>query len=112
MALNNCNLFALSRLLSRYILELNKSEGIHDLGEIKWDMALCLLAVYLICYFSLWKGISTSGKVCIYLYAFEACDYFAPKMMPNDALYHNYYRLPFRSCGLQLYFHMPFYSFY
>lgn len=48
---------------SRYILELNKSQGIHDLGEIKWDMALCLLAVYLICYFSLWKGISTSGKV-------------------------------------------------
>lgn len=26
-------------------------------------MALCLLAVYIICYFSLWKGISTSGKV-------------------------------------------------
>lgn len=51
---------------SRYILELNKSQGIHDLGEIKWDMALCLLAVYLICYFSLWKGISTSGKVCIF----------------------------------------------
>uniref|UniRef100_A0A8W7P4X4 Transporter n=1 Tax=Anopheles coluzzii TaxID=1518534 RepID=A0A8W7P4X4_ANOCL len=48
---------------SRYILELDKSEGIHDLGAIKWDMALCLLAVYLICYFSLWKGISTSGKV-------------------------------------------------
>lgn len=48
---------------SRFILELNQSEGIHDLGAIKWDMALCLLAVYLICYFSLWKGISTSGKV-------------------------------------------------
>lgn len=42
---------------------MNHSEGIHDLGAIKWDMALCLLAVYLICYFSLWKGISTSGKV-------------------------------------------------
>lgn len=26
-------------------------------------MALCLFAVYVICYFSLWKGISTSGKV-------------------------------------------------
>lgn len=48
---------------SRYILELHKSEGLHDLGEIKWDIALCLLVVYLICYFSLWKGISTSGKV-------------------------------------------------
>ncbi|XP_065578295.1 sodium-dependent dopamine transporter-like isoform X2 [Artemia franciscana] len=47
----------------RNILELHKSDGIDNLGEIKWDMALSLLAVYLICYFSLWKGISTSGKV-------------------------------------------------
>ncbi|PSN46890.1 hypothetical protein C0J52_17564 [Blattella germanica] len=47
----------------RAILELNESSGLHDLGAIKWDMALCLLAVYFICYFSLWKGISTSGKV-------------------------------------------------
>lgn len=51
---------------SRAILELQGSEGLHDLGPIKWDMALCLLAVYIICYFSLWKGISTSGKVCDY----------------------------------------------
>ncbi|XP_037045046.1 sodium-dependent dopamine transporter isoform X1 [Bradysia coprophila] len=54
---------AASEYFYRYILELNESEGIHDLGSIKWDLALCLLAVYLICYFSLWKGISTSGKV-------------------------------------------------
>ena len=45
------------------LLELNHSKGIDDLGRIKWDIALCLLLVYLICYFSLWKGISTSGKV-------------------------------------------------
>lgn len=50
---------------SRKILELHKSDGLHDLGTIKWDMALCLIIVYLICYFSLWKGISTSGKVKI-----------------------------------------------
>ncbi|KAL6265072.1 hypothetical protein P5V15_005163 [Pogonomyrmex californicus] len=48
---------------NRAILELHESEGLHDLGAIKWDIALCLLVVYLICYFSLWKGISTSGKV-------------------------------------------------
>ncbi|XP_058125149.1 sodium-dependent dopamine transporter [Anopheles ziemanni] len=54
---------ASSEYFNRYILELHKSEGIHDLGAIKWDMVLCLLVVYLICYFSLWKGISTSGKV-------------------------------------------------
>jgi len=47
----------------RGLLELNQSSGIDDLGYVKWDVALCLLLVYLICYFSLWKGISTSGKV-------------------------------------------------
>lgn len=50
-------------VFSRVILEMQHSEGLHDLGSVKWDMAICLLIVYLICYFSLWKGISTSGKV-------------------------------------------------
>lgn len=54
---------AASEYFNRAILELHRSEGLHDLGAIKWDIALCLLAVYIICYFSLWKGISTSGKV-------------------------------------------------
>ncbi|XP_034255510.1 sodium-dependent dopamine transporter isoform X1 [Thrips palmi] len=54
---------AASEYFNRAVLELQHSNGIHDLGNIKWDMALCLLAVYVICYFSLWKGISTSGKV-------------------------------------------------
>ena len=49
-------------MFRRGLLELNQSKGIDDLGAIKWDIALCLLVVYLICYFSLWKGISTSGK--------------------------------------------------
>ncbi|XP_011313206.1 sodium-dependent noradrenaline transporter-like [Fopius arisanus] len=48
---------------NRAILELHESAGLHDLGIVKWDISLCLLIVYLICYFSLWKGISTSGKV-------------------------------------------------
>uniref|UniRef100_A0A915LB28 ATP synthase F0 subunit 8 n=1 Tax=Romanomermis culicivorax TaxID=13658 RepID=A0A915LB28_ROMCU len=32
-------------------------------GRIQWQLAVSLLAVYLICYFSLWKGIKMSGKV-------------------------------------------------
>ncbi|XP_031845957.2 sodium-dependent dopamine transporter isoform X2 [Nomia melanderi] len=54
---------AAQEYFNRAILELHESQGLHDLGAIKWDIALCLLVVYLICYFSLWKGISTSGKV-------------------------------------------------
>ncbi|CAG7711382.1 unnamed protein product [Allacma fusca] len=64
-ASTNCSNFTspAEEYFVRNILELNKSTGIHDLGYIKTDMAACLLAVYIICYFSLWKGISTSGKV-------------------------------------------------
>lgn len=50
-------------IFRRGMLELHNANGVENLGHIKWQMALCLLAVYLICYFSLWKGISTSGKV-------------------------------------------------
>lgn len=58
---------------TRHLLELQHSSGIDDLGSIKWDMALCLLAVYVICYFSLWKGISTSGKVVWFTALFPYC---------------------------------------
>ncbi|CAD5221262.1 unnamed protein product [Bursaphelenchus xylophilus] len=34
-----------------------------ELGDMNWGLVACTLIVYLICYFSLWKGISTSGKV-------------------------------------------------
>ncbi|KAK3607271.1 hypothetical protein CHS0354_002248 [Potamilus streckersoni] len=47
----------------RKMLELHRSGGIFEVGEIKWQMVLCLLGVYIICYFSLWKGIKMSGKV-------------------------------------------------
>ncbi|XP_017476557.1 PREDICTED: sodium-dependent dopamine transporter-like [Rhagoletis zephyria] len=48
---------------NRGFLQYHHSSGIHDLGYIRAEIALSLLLVYLICYFSLWKGISTSGKV-------------------------------------------------
>ncbi|KAJ8312840.1 LOW QUALITY PROTEIN: hypothetical protein KUTeg_010213 [Tegillarca granosa] len=47
----------------RGFLGLHESSGIFDVGYPQWQIVLCLLGVYLICYFSLWKGISTSGKV-------------------------------------------------
>ena len=45
------------------VLEIQRSDGLGDLGSIKWSIALCLLAVFVIVYFSLWKGIKSSGKV-------------------------------------------------
>uniref|UniRef100_A0A7E4UTE1 Transporter n=1 Tax=Panagrellus redivivus TaxID=6233 RepID=A0A7E4UTE1_PANRE len=37
--------------------------SLYELGSINWQTVFCLLAVYFICYFSLWKGIQMSGKV-------------------------------------------------
>ncbi|VDM99060.1 unnamed protein product [Thelazia callipaeda] len=39
------------------------ARSLDNLGSVNWEIAFCLLLVYLICYFSLWKGIKMSGKV-------------------------------------------------
>lgn len=47
----------------RGVLHLHKSRGIHDLGLPRWDLSLCLVVVVFILFFSLWKGVKSSGKV-------------------------------------------------
>lgn len=47
----------------RGVLHLHQSRGIHDLGLPRWDLTLCLVVVVCILYFSLWKGVKSSGKV-------------------------------------------------
>lgn len=37
--------------------------GIEDLGGIRWQLVLCLLAAWLIIFFCLFKGVKSSGKV-------------------------------------------------
>uniref|UniRef100_A0A1I7WQV9 Sodium-and chloride-dependent glycine transporter 2 n=1 Tax=Heterorhabditis bacteriophora TaxID=37862 RepID=A0A1I7WQV9_HETBA len=41
------------------------TRGLDDLGDVNWHIVVCLGIVYLICYFSLWKGIGMSGKVLL-----------------------------------------------
>ena len=42
---------------------LSLSSGISELGTLKWDLALCLLLVWLVCFFCIWKGVKSTGKV-------------------------------------------------
>ncbi|XP_042211445.1 sodium-dependent serotonin transporter-like, partial [Homarus americanus] len=44
------------------VLEVDKSTGIGDLGPVKGSLALCLCSVFFLVYFSLWKGVKSSGK--------------------------------------------------
>uniref|UniRef100_A0A4W4HBN0 Transporter n=1 Tax=Electrophorus electricus TaxID=8005 RepID=A0A4W4HBN0_ELEEL len=48
---------------TREVLRLHESHGIHDLKEPRWELSLCLGLVVFILYFSLWKGVKSSGKV-------------------------------------------------
>ncbi|KAK3787759.1 hypothetical protein RRG08_049705 [Elysia crispata] len=42
---------------------LGLSSGVGDPGNIKWDLALCLLLAWIVVYFCICKGIKSSGKV-------------------------------------------------
>ncbi|XP_066569498.1 sodium-dependent noradrenaline transporter [Amia ocellicauda] len=52
-----------AQFYERGVLNLHESQGIHDLGLPHWKLTLCLVVVVFILYFSLWKGVKTSGKV-------------------------------------------------
>ncbi|CAK6444227.1 unnamed protein product [Pipistrellus nathusii] len=47
----------------RGVLHLHESRGIGDLGPPRWQLTSCLVLVIVLLYFSLWKGVKTSGKV-------------------------------------------------
>ncbi|KAL1115231.1 hypothetical protein AAG570_007262, partial [Ranatra chinensis] len=54
---------AASEYFSRGVLEMQWSDGLHDIGFPKWQLVLCVLAVYCMLYLSLFKGVKSSGKV-------------------------------------------------
>ncbi|XP_007254595.2 sodium-dependent dopamine transporter [Astyanax mexicanus] len=47
----------------RGVLHMQDSRGIDDLGLPRWQLTCCLAVVIVVLYFSLWKGVKTSGKV-------------------------------------------------
>uniref|UniRef100_A0A673JB76 Sodium-dependent serotonin transporter-like n=1 Tax=Sinocyclocheilus rhinocerous TaxID=307959 RepID=A0A673JB76_9TELE len=47
----------------RQVLQVHLSPGLHQLGWVSWQLALCLLFIFTVVYFSIWKGVKTSGKV-------------------------------------------------
>uniref|UniRef100_A0A8C2BE80 Solute carrier family 6 member 22, tandem duplicate 2 n=1 Tax=Cyprinus carpio TaxID=7962 RepID=A0A8C2BE80_CYPCA len=49
---------------------LGLSEGIEQIGNVRWDLALCLLLAWIICYFCVWKGVKSTGKVVYFTATF------------------------------------------
>lgn len=46
---------------SNHVLKI--SPGIEDAGEVRFELAMCLLLGWIIVYFCVWKGIKSAGKV-------------------------------------------------
>ncbi|XP_077421869.1 sodium- and chloride-dependent GABA transporter 2-like [Vanacampus margaritifer] len=46
------------------------SGGIEEVGSIRWEVFLCLLAMWVICYFCVWKGVKSTGKVVYFTATF------------------------------------------
>uniref|UniRef100_A0A8C5EW01 Transporter n=1 Tax=Gouania willdenowi TaxID=441366 RepID=A0A8C5EW01_GOUWI len=84
----------------RGVLHLHESKGIQDLGMPRWELSLCLIVVVFILYFSLWKGVKSSGKV-VYITA----------TMPYIVLFVLLIRgitLPGSMNGIKAYLHIDF----
>ncbi|KAG5839215.1 hypothetical protein ANANG_G00202640 [Anguilla anguilla] len=84
----------------RGVLHLHESKGIQDLGLPRWQLTLCLMVVVFILYFSLWKGVKSSGKV-VYITA----------TMPYVVLFVLLIRgitLPGAMDGIKAYLHIDF----
>ena len=58
-----CVCVCVCRTSRRAVLNLHESNGINDLGVPQLRLVLCLVVVVFILYFSLWKGVKSSGKV-------------------------------------------------
>ncbi|XP_030007788.1 sodium- and chloride-dependent GABA transporter 2-like [Sphaeramia orbicularis] len=49
---------------------LSISGGIEEVGSIRWEILLCLIVVWIACYFCIWKGVKSTGKVVYFTATF------------------------------------------
>ncbi|XP_039616597.1 sodium- and chloride-dependent GABA transporter 2-like [Polypterus senegalus] len=49
---------------------LGQSPGIQHIGHLRWELALCLLLAWIVCYFCIWKGVKSTGKVVYFTATF------------------------------------------
>lgn len=46
-----------------YMLGINHSKGITDLGTIKIDLLLCLISIFILMYMCIYRGVKSTGNV-------------------------------------------------
>ncbi|XP_074552684.1 sodium- and chloride-dependent taurine transporter-like [Halichoeres trimaculatus] len=64
----NLTTSSVSEFWERGVLSL--SGGIDEPGTVQWKLLLCLLACWVACYFCVWKGVRSTGKVVYFTAVF------------------------------------------
>ncbi|XP_063071572.1 sodium- and chloride-dependent GABA transporter 2-like isoform X2 [Engraulis encrasicolus] len=49
---------------------LNITGSVYELGNMRWELVLCLILSWIICYFCVWKGVKSTGKVVYFTATF------------------------------------------
>ncbi|OWF45690.1 Sodium- and chloride-dependent glycine transporter 1 [Mizuhopecten yessoensis] len=49
---------------------LRRTSGIHDMGELRWDLFICLFIAWVVIFLCLCKGVKSSGKVVYFTATF------------------------------------------
>ncbi|XP_068192467.1 sodium- and chloride-dependent GABA transporter 3-like [Antennarius striatus] len=57
----NLTMSSVSEFWEREVLSM--SEGIEVIGTVQWELLLCQLICWMACYFCIWKGVRSTGKV-------------------------------------------------
>uniref|UniRef100_UPI00358EA940 sodium- and chloride-dependent taurine transporter-like n=1 Tax=Myxine glutinosa TaxID=7769 RepID=UPI00358EA940 len=52
----------------RKVLDLSK--GMEEVGDLQWDLVLCMLAMWVIVFFSIWRGVKVTGKIVYFTATF------------------------------------------
>ena len=60
--INKTNTSPAEEYYNLYMLRIQNSSGIDDLGPLKIDLVLCLAAVYFLMYCCIYKGVKSTGK--------------------------------------------------